>query len=100
MDPREISLGEVVAPGIVFLFGISPLCTFSACSYHLLNRSNMVIETLPVFAGRRQRAPSIFAIREAARKSLLADLRAKKVEADQLNRNRKHQAVRKLEPER
>ena len=39
-------------------------------------------------------------IREAAKKSLLADLRAKKVEADQLNRNRKHQAVRKLEPER
>ena len=39
-------------------------------------------------------------VSEAARKSLLADLRAKKVEADQLNRNRKHQAVRKLEPER
>ncbi len=39
-------------------------------------------------------------IREAARKSLLANLKEKKVEADQLNRNRKHQAVRKLEPER
>ena len=39
-------------------------------------------------------------IREAARKSLLADLRAKKVEADQLNRSRRPKMTRSLEAER
>lgn len=39
-------------------------------------------------------------IREAARKSLLADLRAKKVEADQLNRSRRSKMTRSLEAER
>ena len=39
-------------------------------------------------------------IRETARKSLLADLRAKKVEADQLNRSRRSKMTRSLEAER